>query len=666
LSGSGTVALSNVNTYGPAAAGTVGTTLTGTGILQVGNSSALSVGDVSVQNSATLQAGGAITLGNNVIVSTGVNATLDNAGNTYTVSGGVISGAGGVAVTDSGSGGSVTLGGANTYTGGTTLTGGQLQISSEAATGGSAANLGAVPTVQSTNLILNGGDLLATSSVVIHTNRVIGIGPVSGATGATGLLDAASGQTLTVAGTISSAGNTGTDNLSVNSQSGSTGTVQLGGTNTYKGTTTVSAGVLSLTNSYALENSTLSPSSSGGVVNFGSSVIYATVGDLSGTGSLGLTNLSGAAVSLTIGSNNATTTYSGNLSGSGSLTKAGSGNIFLAGSNNIAGTVNLYGGTLYVNSGAVLSDANYNGYSGTTTNNGGYFTNTGTTYFPDAGGGFAQPAVGAVSTFGTLNVATDNGSGGGYFQVTGGTVNATSIYEGRSGLNSGATQPTAGSTATGLYFNGANLNVTGHVAIGDDSAVDNSSANLRLDNCATTIGGTVDIGLNNNGRWSDLDFNGGSLTVGDATTGVQIGNAYSGNAVFLVRGGTAMVGKITFGASGVASMTATLDQTNGALYIGSGGIVQGSTASGFVASALFNGGILGASNAWSSSMTLNFNGAAIMAADSAGTAHNITLSGAVEGTVVTLLGGGQQRWDGFDGGHRRHADQRHRRRHHRR
>jgi autotransporter-associated beta strand protein len=644
--------------YNSSAAQTLSGVISGTGSLTNAGTGALTLSGVDTfTGTVTINSGDLVTIGGSgQLSSTGTAGTyagniFDNGTFNYNSSAadtlsGVISGSGGV--TNLGAG-TLTLSGGNTFSGGLTLNGGIVSIASDGTTGGAAANLGVVPASLSTNLFLNGGDLLAAASLAIHTNRTIGIGPVSGVTGATGLLDAAAGQTLAINGTIASAGNSGTDNLTVNSESGSTGKVQLGGTNTFNGTTTISAGTLALTNSYALEFSTLSPSSSGGAVAFGPSVVTAYFAGLSGTGNLALTNAAGAAVALLVGSNNAGTTYSGNLSGSGSLTKTGSGIFILAGSNNITGNVSANGGTLYVNSGAVLSDATYYGNAGVTTNNGGYFTNT-TTYFYDSGAGFAQPAVGAVSSLGALNVGSDNGTGGGYFQVSGGTVDAASINIGRSGLNYGASQPAAGSTSTGIYLNGANLNVTGHVAIGADSSSCNSSANIRLDNSTTTIGGSVDIGLSNGSRWSDLDFNGGSLTVSDGTTGVQIGNGYSGNAVFLVRGGTAMVNKITFGQSGIGTMDANLDQTGGSLYLGSGGIVQGSVATGFVPSAIFASGILGASNTWSSSMSLTFNGGAIMAADSAGTAHNITLSGAVEGTgPITKMGGGTLTMSGANG-----------------
>ena len=79
------------------------------------------------------------------------------------------------------------------------------------------------------NIVLNGGDLLGSGTFTLNVNRGIGIGSSSGSTGGTGLIDAAASQVFTIGGIIASAGNTGTNNLTVNSGAGDTGTVVLSG-----------------------------------------------------------------------------------------------------------------------------------------------------------------------------------------------------------------------------------------------------------------------------------------------------------------------------------------------------------------------------------------------------------------------------------------------------
>jgi len=124
------------------------------------------------------------------------------------------------------------------------------------------------------------------------------------------------------------------------------------GTNTFTGDTRVNGGTLTLstavgTTSLALAGSTFD-SDGAGTLSFGS-MTAATFGGLKGAGGLALQNGSSAAVALTVGANNASTTYAGALSGAGSLVKVGSGTTTLSGVNTYAGTTAVNVGTLLVN-----------------------------------------------------------------------------------------------------------------------------------------------------------------------------------------------------------------------------------------------------------------------------------------------------------------------------
>ena len=127
------------------------------------------------------------------------------------------------------------------------------------------------------------------------------------------------------------------------------GTLTLSAANTYNGVTTVSAGTLDLSNQNALQNSTLATSGTGGVA-FDSSVAghAFTLGGLSGSGNMTLQDNAATpnAVALTVGGNNASTTYSGVLSGAGSLIKSGNGVMTVANSNTYSGATTILGGTL--------------------------------------------------------------------------------------------------------------------------------------------------------------------------------------------------------------------------------------------------------------------------------------------------------------------------------
>ena len=134
-------------------------------------------------------------------------------------------------------------------------------------------------------------------------------------------------------------------------------TVTLTGTNTFSGPTTVSGGALDLDNSNALQNSTLMATS--GSVTFDSGVASKTFsfGGLSGSGNLTLLNTAGTAVALTVGGNNASTTYSGVLRPTGgSLTKVGAGSLLITGENTYTGLTTISAGTLQLGDGTSGDD----------------------------------------------------------------------------------------------------------------------------------------------------------------------------------------------------------------------------------------------------------------------------------------------------------------------
>ncbi len=124
------------------------------------------------------------------------------------------------------------------------------------------------------------------------------------------------------------------------------GTLALAAANTYTGNTLIGGGTLALGNSLALENSTLDTGGSG-VLSYGT-LTSATFGGLTGTGTLSLANTSSSAVALSVGNNNASTTFSGMLKGVGSLNKIGSGVLALSGSNTYTGPTTITLGKLVV------------------------------------------------------------------------------------------------------------------------------------------------------------------------------------------------------------------------------------------------------------------------------------------------------------------------------
>jgi fibronectin-binding autotransporter adhesin len=154
------------------------------------------------------------------------------------------------------------------------------------------------------------------------------------------------------------------------------GTMKLTAANTYTGGTTISAGSLTLANSLALQNTTLTYNTGGGTLVFDQSVATNafTLGGLAGNANIALVNnaTTPAGIALTVGNNNASTNYSGVLSGTGSFLKVGTGTLTLSGTNTYTGQTTVSAGTLSISSnaalGAVATGAQLNLGSGSTLN----------------------------------------------------------------------------------------------------------------------------------------------------------------------------------------------------------------------------------------------------------------------------------------------------------
>ncbi len=127
------------------------------------------------------------------------------------------------------------------------------------------------------------------------------------------------------------------------------GTLRLSGANTFTGPATIASGTLVLGNSAALSGAAYSTDNAG-TLSFGS-LSAASLGSLSGGNGLALQNADSNALALTVGGNGASTTFSGVLSGPGSLTKSGAGTFTLSANNTYAGTTTVNNGVLVVGTG---------------------------------------------------------------------------------------------------------------------------------------------------------------------------------------------------------------------------------------------------------------------------------------------------------------------------
>ncbi|HBE22896.1 MAG TPA: hypothetical protein DDW21_05545 [Verrucomicrobiales bacterium] len=423
------------------------------------------------------------------------------------------------------------------------------------------------------------------------------------------------------------------------------GTTVLNGANTFTGDTTIATGgTLKLSNALALQSSTLQYPDTDGALSFGP-LTSATLGNLNGSKNLALDNANEIPlpVALTIGGNNTSSTYSGVLSGAGSLTKTGTGVLTLSGLNTYAGAtaVNNNGQMILDSTAGIASSALTVSQNATFTVDGGSVAISGATTVTNAGTTAPKLIVNSGTAAFTGGIfATGNQNSAYLIALNGGTVSAGSVTLGRSN-QSITLEPTAGSATQGLYVNGADLTITGDLSA-TTLTTPNSTVNVRMDAGSITVGGVTTIGLNNGGRWSVIDVAGGEFESTNAATGVVLGSTFAGHAAFLVRdAGKAIVQRIQMGqtipgvdpapATPVAGTHVVHVLNGGQLCIGTGGIVDDSTAN--AATVKISNGNLSACGNWSTDVPVILTGGCIIQAeDATATSYDISLTGSVSGT----------------------------------
>ncbi|RDJ25531.1 hypothetical protein DWE98_12510 [Bosea caraganae] len=314
--GAGTLVLTGTNGY------TGGTTIAG--------------GTLSVSADANLgDAAGALTFTGGTLATTAsfgmvrsVRLTgaggVDVATGTQLQLGGPVSGAGSVAKLGAGT---LVLSGASSYTGATSVQAGTLR----------AGAIGAFAPASA--VTLDAGAALDLAGFDQSIASLEGAGDVT--LGAGTLTLGSNGQSTAFSGAISGSGGL--------AKTGS-GAFTLSGSTSYTGATQVQAGTLRAGAAGAF--------ASGSAFSVGASAVLDLAGFSQGIGSLaGAGSVTLGAATLSTGSSNASTTFSGAISGSGGLTKTGSGAFTLSGVNSYTGTTAIQAGTLTVTGGAAISDA---------------------------------------------------------------------------------------------------------------------------------------------------------------------------------------------------------------------------------------------------------------------------------------------------------------------
>ncbi len=595
LNGSGAVTISTSNNYS-------GGTIVNSGILRVGNNSALGVGPVTLYGGALSSAGtAAYALGNALTVSGSVTlgdpvnsgALTFNAPSASVASNAVLtvnspvtisSAVGGVggALTLAGGSGTLLLSGSNSYSGGTTVNAGVLQV-------GNANALGSGP------LTLNGGVLSSASTTAYTLGNALAIA------GSATLGSALNNGALTFAGasaTLSSSPVlTVNSPVTISSPLGGVGgsltmagpsILTLTGTNSYDSGTTLNGGTLAIaadanlggvaaltfnggalliTASTTLNASrTISLGASGGTIDI----------PFTATGSLDTPNTTGVK-------------FSGQITGSGGLTiNGGSGGNLPATAPYLLvldGLNNNYTGNTTINNATVTNDVNVNPainilpattvltltnsavfafYSGNALQtlgglNGDKTTAVGTENNSSPTGLSIDPVAGATYTF-AGNIGDVDVLGRGNGGTTGIALTVTFSGQGTQVL-----------TGSNLYT-GATTISSGTLQLGNGGATGSIALSAVTDNGVLAIDRSDTITLSSliNGV---LTGSGGLLQNGDGTLTLDDANAYTGGTV--VDEGTLILSN----SQSIFAGTSLFVGENAVAVIGASPLVSGHVAS---------------------------------------------------------------------------------------
>jgi autotransporter-associated beta strand protein len=610
INGTGTVTLVNSN-VGPNNSGYAGTYLSASNsfaAMVVNAGTAVGTNDYNFgagNGTLTLNGGelanagslGNLTLGAARTLILGTNGGYVDNNNTKSVTiNSQITGPGGLAIVFDG--GSTILGGSNNYAGPTTVgtnNGPYVWSNSSSVALLTLSNNNALPS--NTALVFGATVAGFNNSGTLNLNAYNAtVGSVTGSTNGFIKDNVAGASTLTIAlntnatfgGVIQNGtgpvsvvvSGTGTQTLSgVNTYTGGTtvngGTLILSAANTFTNGTVLNGGILDLAHTNAVQSSTVTLN--GGSLNFDSAVTGNSflLGGLAGSSSLVMTNTRNGAITLSVGNNNASTTYSGNISDGGvgsSLTKVSAGTLTLTGNNSYTGLTTLSGGVLGLGSANAIGGSSTLSFSGgtlqysaanTTDYSSWFSTNTGQLFKFDLNGQNVTFANG-LTNGGTTTLSVINSTlGGGTLTLAGvntfsgnitdnstlnlansGSQTLSGFISGTGTLiqsGSGTTVLTSGSSAfSNTVVNAGTLNL---------AATTGTTSNGRNGTVAGTLtinaGGTVNllvanaIGYQNSGGYNsvtNITINGGTLN--DAYSGTANLNSMGYVTSLFMTGGT--------------------------------------------------------------------------------------------------------------------------------
>jgi len=587
--------------------------------------------------------------GTGILLSSGTVLTVGS-NNTSTTYGGSIGNNGNGALSKTGTG-TLTLTGASSYTGATTIDSGTLQ----------AGVANAISS--STGVIINNSGVFDLNSFAQSVGSLTG-GTVTTVTLGSATLTIGSDNSNTVfQGVISGTGGV---------TKAGTGTQYIYGANTYTGTTRVEGGSLYVTSGGSLASTSYEiaggelrlnqvnnvPASAAVTQTGGQLVIAASqqMGSLSGSGGNGIQFSAGTV--LTVGSDNASTTYGGNLGGNGSagaLVKTGTGTLTLTGTSTYNDGTTLAGGAISIAAAAHLGTGVLTFDTGTlaTTASGIDFTQG---VKLNSGGGTVQVGTGLSDT---ISGVISDGNGAGSLSKTGAGIlrlSGVNTYTGATTINAGALILSSGAGIAAGVTNNATFTTAGTVSGGVTNAGTVNAAGGALDGAIANNAGYFNVSgtLTSNSTFgnassAELNVNSGTYTVGGLVSNSGTVTVANGGTLVATAGGISNVagGSITVAAGG--TLRDDLDNAgtvsnNGAMVAtvasNTGSITNNAAWTGNVLSNA--GAIVNAAGAtWTGNVSNTggtFANAGAIAGTLSSTAGTITNSGSISGGV-TVSGG---------------------------